>query len=208
MNIKNFSRLVIISLFAILFSACTKPAQQQNQNQNQQQAQNQQENLSGTIKDLIGLGRSVKCTWESPQGQGKGVVYASANKAKTEMEIDVDGQKMMINSLIDGDWMYQWGNSMMGNTKMNIKELEKMAPQQDQEQPQAAQNYNQELNYTCTPWGIDASVFNLPSDIEFTDTTQQMTNMMENAEQMQQDLCKMCQNLPEQAKADCLASCN
>jgi hypothetical protein len=217
MNIKNLSTLIIISLFAVVLSACTTSSsdnqtQSQNMVQDQKQLQESQ-TVSGTIKDLMGLDQAVKCTFENPDGQGRGTVYAQGSKAKTEIEIDMDGQKISMNTLVDGEWMYQWGNSMMGNTKMNIKEMEKLGEQYQEQnrernqEPEQVQNYNQELNYNCSPWNGDSSVFSLPSGVEFTDTTKQLTDTINNAENMKQDLCKMCESLPGEAKTECLSSC-
>lgn len=215
MNIKTISNLIIISVFAVVLSACNKPnsSNQDQRPQEEQQQNQQQQTVAGTIKDLMSLGQAVKCTFENPDGQGKGTVFAQGSKAKTEMEIDMDGQKISMNTLVDGDWIYQWGNSMMGNTKMNIKEMEKLSDQYQEgnqewnPEPEQSQSYNQELNYNCSPWGVDDSVFNLPAGVEFTDTTKQITKMVDDTQNMKQDLCKMCESLPDEAKTECLNSC-
>ena len=62
------------------------------------------------------------------------------------MEITTEGQKMTMYSLVDGDWVYQWGNSFMGNTKMNLKELEKLDDGQEIQAEEDPQSYDQELD--------------------------------------------------------------
>ena len=81
--------------------------------------------------------------------------------------------------MIKDGWEYMWSDAAVGGIaanmgiKMNFDQIKKQ--QQTQTTPGGAQNNGLDtqktMNFSCTPWIADASKFDLPSNIQFTDMT-------------------------------------
>ncbi len=235
MNKKFFLPLLLISS-TLIFSACTKKNAQSEQTgdqqaQVQQQEQNQQaknsvgENFKGSLKNLLGMGKQVRCTWKiQEEGMAiEGIVYIDNKRSKMEMKMKmtdegVDKDSPMANiqtyTYADEEWVYNWGGPNKQGMKFKLEDMEKM--QQEAEEASgdnasdeesdniAMKNWKDEYEYHCQPWKVDQSMFKLPSDITFVDLNETIKEAQEQSDKMMKEMKSMCNGLSEPAKSECL----
>lgn len=181
-------------------------------------SQEKQQTIKGSLADLLGKAQGKQCTW-SYQGEGadsSGTVYVGKNKMYGESQMEVQtgegAETMRMKMINDGEYFYQWSEETGQGSKMSLAEMEKWQ-EQGQEQASAQEqarmrNMQQEYEYKCSNWKVDESKFELPKNIQFTDLTKMMQETQQQVEQMRQDACAMCEQLPEgEAKQQCLQAC-
>jgi hypothetical protein len=207
---KNFFVYVVLSILAISLSGCGKKTDTSNQNTSNQPEASQEESFSGSLKDLINGGKTLKCTWQSSQddsGQISGTIYIKGKKFKQDItfknpETDEDsGVEIDFHSVSDGEWVYSWTSNTPGKgTKMNLSQFETQQEQSDSNTTMV--DMTKENNYTCLPWSISDSEFVPPADVEFKDITQEMQGLQENAaadlEKAKETVCNMCDQAPDE----------
>lgn len=167
----------------------------------------EEESITGSIKDLLTKGKSMKCTYkETRDGETfSGVLYVAGNKSKTEIEFQVDGKTGNMYTLSDGEWVYSWGTFLPQGVKMNIKEMPKDQTDNSQE---TASNFEKKMNYKCRFWIKDSSKFELPADVQFRDMTDSITGAAEAVKNIEGNLCEMCEIMPAGSGRDsCMAEC-
>ncbi|MDQ1283684.1 MAG: hypothetical protein QG620_32 [Patescibacteria group bacterium] len=141
--------------------------------------------MISSIKDAMGLGTAMKCTYTDTfdgktyvsEAYVKGDNYKSAN--------EVDGKKM--NSLFDGKVIYSWTEGEKKGTKMEAKCFEDMPkPEEKADSDSAApieekspeDEFENAMDVKCEPaGGVD---FNPPTDVVFEDQCEMMKNLMKN----------------------------
>ena len=174
----------------------------------------QEQTVKGSLGDLLGKASGQQCSWsyDNEGMESSGVVYVGKDKMYGEMQIQIQAgegtETMEMKMINDGETFYQWSEETKQGTKMTIEEMEEMqeegASEASAETQARVESMQQEYEYNCSNWKIDNSKFEVPSGIEFVD----LSAMMEDVNQMQQDVCEMCNQLPEgEARQQCLASC-
>lgn len=223
MKIKQILLFPTIVLASLLLTACL-PSQPKNNQENQTKNEetksgqaNGDENITGNLKSLLGMNKSLKCTWSmNDEGiKNEGVTYVKGNKSRSEMKTEIPEQgEMNVISITDGEWFYSWDTKTKQGTKMKLTEMETEiaeAPESNNDQGETEMNYEQmmeqNINYQCQATNIDDVMFVPPTDAQFVDLTESLKEMEEQAEQMKANMCQLCEMLPTDQKADCLADC-
>jgi len=181
------SLLLLVSL-SFLLTACTP----KNKNDNTSENGNQEENLKGSLFDLVKLGKNIKCTYSSKAegGESSGTTYVSGNKARSDFTAKSSGGEQFESySITDGDWMYIWNSQSDQGTKMKISDLPK---NEDNPNTSKLADVNNAFDYKCSPWLPDNSKFNVPTNITFVDFTETMKNIQEQTNKMKGELKGMC----------------
>lgn len=174
----------------------------------------QEQTVKGSLGDLLGKASGQKCSWSYDEEgiESSGTVYVGKDKMYGEMESRMQAGEevvtMEMKMINDGEAFYQWSEDTKQGTKMTIAEMEKMQEEGTNEASPETQakieSMQKEYEYSCSNWKIDNSKFEVPGDVEFVD----MSAVMEDTEQMQQDICGVCEQLPEgEARQQCLESC-
>ncbi len=133
--------------------------------------------------------------------------YISGDKIRLEymMIPPLQGQSDLY-MVSDGEYMYMWGDSFLGNTFQGFKipvggDDSYAVPSEDI--PEMV-DFNMPM-IDCTEWDVDSSYFIVPDDVEFMD-------MGALEESLTQDLsggglgmdCSICDMMPEDQKQECL----
>lgn len=212
---KKIITIFFVSLLSIILTGCTIK-KSDNKVSNTQEISEEQ-SLKGSLFDLVGLNKNVKCTFEvkNEGGESSGVTYVSGKKAKSEMSVNIEGQEnISIYTLVLDDYFYTWGNNSSQGTKMKISDL------QGENQPNIGseadnnsyQDYKNEFDFDCKVWIPDNSKFEIPTNIEFTDMTEMIKNVQDQAGKMEDNLkemCDMCDIMPtEEEKSECRSNLN
>jgi len=218
MKIKMIPLLAIV-VSSLVLSGCLKQVGQVQetgqQNEGQEQVANE-DSFSGSLKELLGLGKKVKCSWQfrDPEGNGvsEGVVWVDGNRSRSEISIETgeDDMAMDLIQISDGKMSYMWNRGEKNGSKFDIAEMEKLNQEMQQEngetQNQAETNWEKMYDYKCRAWRVDESKFTVPSDVEFTDMMAQMNQAQEQLKTTKENMAGVCDSLPEPAKSQCQES--
>ncbi len=126
--------------------------------------------LVGTAASLFSLGQDITCTFEySKDGQTmNGVVYITKNKNMRGDFITTHSQNGTVATHViqKREYIYSWGSPNMNNFKTKINENGNVVDQ-------AGDKYNEKIStrsdvqYSCKPWNVDPSIFELPESVVF-----------------------------------------
>jgi hypothetical protein len=131
-------------------------------------------------------------------------VYVSGKKMHAQFTTSVAGQSMTTNVINTGSENFIWGKSAMGDMAM------KFAVDPEQADAQSAQQFNldQDVNYKCSPWRFDETMFEPPADIKFSDMSAMMKQAMPSSVDMESfanQQCVACAQIGDgNAKQECL----
>lgn len=211
------SGIVIVVVAVIAFFGFN---QKNNQPQNespeanlQNEIQSDNNNFSGTVFDLMGKSDSSKCVAEfnlDGQIQNQTIYFDGQNKRmRFETQTNVDGKQANVFVVVKDDWEYIWSEGdfagMIGGMKMKFSDMDRQTEETDNTMEAGGIDIDQVMDFSCSPWMVDASLFELPAGVEFTDIAAQTEQLMQA---MPQDACAMCDMMPtEELKAQCHAGC-
>jgi len=140
---------------------------------------------SKSLKELLGLGTSQKCTFESKADDTivKSEIIMSGKKFKqttTITNLTNKDETTKVYAVSDGVYYYSWGDMMKGNgTKMKIEDVESKSqniPTDGNPIKTEGQevNMDQKVDYNCTPATLNDSDLVLPTDVKFVDYSEMM----------------------------------
>ncbi|MEN9561153.1 MAG: hypothetical protein RIQ56_426 [Candidatus Parcubacteria bacterium] len=171
---------------------------------------------SGTLAALMQRSGAWKCevSHSSANDKTEGVVYVSGGKVRGDFTSNVPGMGLMeSHMLVDSDYMYMWSSAMPNGMKMKADDPKAT---DSPETSGAASLYGQNYDYDCSPWSVDSSKFQLPKDVNFSDMSAMMQDMMsgvkpavkssDSATSPPSANCSMCDQAPAEARAQCRAA--
>ncbi len=175
----------------------------------------QEQTVKGSLKDILSKVKGQQCSWsyEGEDMSNEGVVYVGQGKMygefMTEVAIEEGVSQVDMRMINDGKTIYQWVEGKNQGTKMSVEKIEEMEKETEREADAEVQSLQQEYEYKCSNWRVDESKFKVPVGIKFLDLTEMMQQTQEQADQIQQDTCSVCYQLPEgsEARQQCLESC-
>ena len=220
---------ILLTILTITLSGCSlflkteKSSDTPGTNENSQ-VNNAGTNLfSGSYFDLLSRGGSFVCSWSSTDEgvEASGITYVSEEKLRSEVSIPnpEDGSEMIANSIFDNEFIYTWSSLAETGTKMSKASVEKSAASLEidtlpNEKDTIKQDYNQNVDFSCSPWKADNAKFTPPSNIEFTDLTQTLEQFQGLGDLPTDellapaDICDICLDIPDEStKNACLANC-
>lgn len=154
---------------------------------------------TGTLGSLLSAGTNQECTFSSDT-MTAGTVTISGDKMRGSFTANNQTSDM----IKDGEWVYIWSSAMPQGIKTKF---DLSAAASADVNAQKYVDTNQQVNYDCKPWSVDASKFELPEGVTFTDisaSVNQMQNVqIEDSSGMRAEQCKSCNNLSGQAKDYC-----
>jgi len=181
----------IFSLFAVVtavlvFSGCAnqKAAETPAQKETPAEVKKETGNVISSIKDAMGLGKKMKCTYSVGTGD-----------SKFESTAFIDGKKYKSSSMIagklayayfDGEVMYSWMEDTKTGTKMTmacINDLKTSLPEnQPANIPSVAKSpeeqFDNAVNANCVP--AETADFSVPTDVTFTDQCEMMKKTLDS----------------------------
>ncbi len=126
--------------------------------------------IQGSMGDLVALGVSLKCsfTHTTDLSSSSGDVYVADGKVRGNFKVTstpLGNQSFDAYMIADGKESYVWSSFMPQGYKTIITEPNGGESNAGQD----GLDYNQTLDYTCTPWEKDVSFFVPPADVTFVD---------------------------------------
>ena len=132
---------------------------------------NENMEFNGSVQDLMARGGSYKCTFnqKTAVSDSTGTVFVSNKNVRGDFNthVSIMSQSTTIDNhmISDGDFIYTWSGAMPNGLKLPVDKTASSSSANAQ-----SFDYNQKLDYSCSPWTIDPNKFVLPSDIEFKTT--------------------------------------
>lgn len=118
----------------------------------------------GAMASLFGLG-SVKCDVTSEVGAiSQGEVYIAGNKMRADFTSQTQAGTFKVHMINDGVTLYSWADSVPQGVKLPAPDISAQAKAPTME---AGFDYSAQVDYSCTPWTEDLSVFTPPTSVTF-----------------------------------------
>ncbi len=189
---KKIFSLFVIVLAVLVFSGCAnqKKIEAPTPGESSSEVKKEGNGVISSIKDAMGLGKRMKCTYIAQDGKEKveSTIYVDGKKYMSV--IDIAGKKTR--SLFDGEMIYTWVDGEKVGTKIGLDcmgNFEDSVPANsadDKEEPAGVENpedrFEDAMNVNCTP--AEAVDFSLPADIKFTDQCEVMKKTMDAVKDM------------------------
>lgn len=142
------------------------------------QANNEPMKISANILQLMAKNQSLECDWTPPGMENVTVAKVWVNGTTARSHIETSAEQMGGNNMIIADGVFKdgaitsWvdtGPAGKIGFKMSKEELEKAQNEMTPDQKKQAETYMKQANYSCVPWNVDQSKFQIPADIQFFD---------------------------------------
>lgn len=155
-----------------------------------------------SLKDLLTLNQSQECSFTDDSGNS-GTVLVSNGKVRSDFTVESEGKQIKSHTIVDGQTVYFWMDGQTTGYKMPIT-APSAKPAATPQTPEQV-NIDQKVDYNCKSWAPNNMVFNIPSEIKFTDfgslvtpqTNQPGTQNVPSAQ------CATCESLTGEAKTQC-----
>jgi hypothetical protein len=205
MNKKAIIALVLV-LLALLFGYFF--LNKNSKVSNQSKTSTQVSSGSKSIKDLLSGGVSQKCTFKSDSSEG--TVYTGSSKMRGDFTVTASGQKIVNHMIVDGNTSYMWVDGQKTGYKMSFDMTSDTSISSSPSSASTSEvDTNTKMDYDCSAWIIDSSVFVTPSDVKFTEfsvpTSAPASGGSSSGNSSQ---CSYCNNLTGDSKSQCLAALN
>ncbi len=201
--------LVIVAVVVILallggaaYLTLSKTSTAPEQTTGQEQPKTSPSGVTGTLKSLFGKNQS--CTITYPNNGGSGTIYVSGNKFRGDFTTKIAGEKETTSQVVsDGVYTYVWSSESSDGIKMKIDVTSPAASAQT-----GSFNLDQEVGLNCSPWGVDASKFTIPTNIKFTDFSSMVAPQAESKTTQTQTASPCDQISDPAAKTACVNALN
>lgn len=163
---------VILILVTLTLSACGVKTKDGNLTNNSTVTGEIQKTESKSLKDLLGLGTSQRCTFEtkSEETEVKSEIVMNGKKFRQTSEITTKEGKMKVYAVSDGVYYYSWSDTAkdMG-TKIKIEDVEKDNDEPVKMEGQQQISMDEKVDYKCTPATLTDADLAIPTDVKFLD---------------------------------------
>jgi len=136
------------------------------------------EGLTGTIKDLISLGKSLKCTWKEDDFSSTGYIKGKKYYGEVSRK-DEEGNQMTGNVIIKDECMWSWDKDKVEGIKLCFEPSEMEGGDDSGKSIWDMESSVTGTEYKCVPAVIQDSKFEPPTDVNFMDMEEMMKNFTE-----------------------------
>lgn len=156
-----------------------------------------------SINDLLTSGQAQKCTYKDKMAEVdvEGTVYVAGGKMRSDYTSNTGGQTIMGHMVVSDNKSYIWmdGQSMGMMMTFDPNKTPEAAPTGSQ-----SVDVNKLIDYNCSGWASDNSVFIPPSNIKFQNLGEIKTPTGTSIKTTpSQDQCAACDYLTGDDKAQC-----
>ena len=171
-----------------------------------------------SLKELLSSGATQKCEFSDTASSlsSEGIVYVGGGKMRGDFTAVSSGKTIKSHMVVAGQDTYVWMDGMTTGFKMSI-DTSKAPYQKSTTGVQQGIDVSKKINYHCSPWSSDSSLFDLPGSVTFNSMADvavpgntvpgSSTGGTQNVKAIQ---CGACSGLSEPQKSQCRAalSCN
>lgn len=164
-----------------------------------------------SLKNLLASGVPQKCTYKDSSNNVsiEGTTYISGGKVRGDFSSVAEGKTNTGHSIYDGKTSYIWSDESTTGFKMNIDPNASNATSSSETNSQQGVDMNKSIDYSCSPWLPDQSLFTPPTNITFTEFSVPTVSQGTGATGSK-SLCSTCDSLTGDQKTQCLTAfkCN
>lgn len=167
-----------------------------------------------SLKNLMASKGSQQCTFNDTEMGSSGTMYISGNKMRGDFSSTIDNRTTTSHMISEGENAYVWMDDQKSGFKVSLKSMEGLNAKVNTNAPQAV-DINKQMDYQCSTWTVDASLFAAPTDVQFQDMSAMVENTgttmeADSAATMpnKQEICAACDQAPAEAQAQCKAALN
>lgn len=160
-------------------------------------------NSKKTLADLIKLDKNQMCVFNDPDNLSEGKIYISNSSFRGDFSSSVNEEKINSHIIADNEYIYIWSDNETKGYKYSI---DKALQENESDYSSNSSNpidLNEQVDYSCSDWNPEASMFYLPTDVEFQSLESMMEDAMEQTGMDKESMCQTCDNLPEESQASC-----
>lgn len=203
--------LLLLSIGVLYFSrkggsiqSHTKELQNQEQPTiGQSNTGNKTESIEATLKSLLSMGKSLKCTFSNniKDASINGTVYAANGKVRQDFQTTSIGNATSNHLIVDSSNTYMWTDGSNQGFKFAIDQASTGPASSGYSQSQT-QDINKSMNFSCQGWSADNSFFVLPTNVTFQSFTipvvpSTIKSSTGSGVSAPNSACSACDNLPE-----------
>lgn len=194
---------VVLAAFFLMKSSSPSTSSQTADTMQKETGESVGSMAKGSIASLLSAGKNVNCSMKYPDGKGSGTVYVSGKKMRGDFTVMMDATKEYKSSMIqDGEYAYMWSDADKKGTKFKVSGIPTPSPATTAKTDTV--DINQEVDLNCSTWGVDPSMFVVPTDVQFTDMSAAMEQMQKQTGTMKDVQKGACDAIADpQAKAAC-----
>lgn len=166
-----------------------------------------------SLKSLMSLGQNQMCTFSDAEGASSGTMYIGSGKSSGDFESSINGVATTSHMVNDGVSVYFWTEGQTQGFKVSLATLDSFSGGTGT-QTQKSFDVDKQVDYSCRPWGVDASKFTVPADVTFSDFSNIAIPSVVAFPSAVEDAvdpaiaCKTCDTLPTEAAAQCRSALN
>lgn len=163
---------------------------------------------SKSLKELANMSAQT-CSLKSDGVDG--VIYVDSGKVRGDFSSSVNNMSIKSHMIIDGKVGYMWTDNQNQGFKISLDEATSSNTSVDSKNNNI--DINQKMDYKCSKWAIDSSVFALPTTIKFSNMSELLkpnSSSSPSAKGSDQSKCAACNSAPGDYKEQCLSAlgCN
>lgn len=164
-----------------------------------------------SLKVLLNENIPQKCTFSSndESGQTEGTSYISGGKVRTDITTTSDNKTVVSHMIFDSKTSYVWQDGEKNGFKTSFTENKIESTDEPSEETSQSNeaDLNQEIDYKCSAWIPDNSLFNPPADVTFSDFSE-MFKASPSTSGGSSSQCSYCNSLTGDDKNSCLSALN
>lgn len=166
-----------------------------------------------SIKDLLASGTSQKCTFTTTDGstESSGTTYVSGGKVRSDYTMKSPDKTVISHMINDEKTSYMWTDGEKTGLKMMMGEdmMDNMMDEGEENvsKESSQESLDQKVDYRCSAWKTDSSVFTPPSNVEFSEfTNMMMQTSSPSSGGSNSSQCSYCNSLTGDDKTQCLTA--
>lgn len=139
----------------------------------------------GSFLELMGMGRNLVCDFnyvaDDTDGTVAGTVKISRDRMRGDYEMVQAGEVYTSHMIQDAGYMYTWSETPDGTFGMKMLIPDDPETGLYEESPTElgrSVSLDNEVEYSCRPWGVANEDFIPPTDVEFMDMEKMMEGFM------------------------------
>lgn len=163
--------------------------------------------VQSTLKDLLAGGKAQKCIFSDKMENTdiSGTMYLAGKRMRGDFNSVVEGKTMGSHMIFENNTAYNWSDGQTTGMmfKMDPNEVQKT---QSDGAPNQQFDPNKVVDYKCSGWSADNSMFTPPSNVKFNDLsalTAPSGALLSPGGQGNFNMCATCDNLAGDKKLEC-----
>lgn len=160
--------------------------------------------ITGSIFDIMKMKTAMRCTYTEQIAEGttiSGTMYTDGSNSRTNARLKTLEKEMQTNTIVFNNVVYIWKSGDLQGVKMDTSRYAKEVPDDLQTTnskiPTDIAKLDEKINFECTKWAVDSSMFEIPTSFKFVDITEALVKINENP-------CLVCDSITDAArKAQC-----